>query len=93
MSHDCVFAHFLPLNSACFVVFEFATLATSKAECRYTVTSANEWKLVLLARNPCGILARPERELARGQFFKMSLRGRELAWFGLGSQTVQTCPN
>ena len=33
-----------------------------------------EWKLFILARNPCAILARPQWELARGQFFKLSLR-------------------
>ena len=30
-----------------------------------------EWKLFILARNPCANLARPQWELARGQFFKI----------------------
>ena len=33
-----------------------------------------EWKLFILVRNPCAILVRPQWELARGQFFKLSLR-------------------
>ena len=40
-----------------------------------------EWKLFILARNPCAILARPQMELARGQFFKLSLRDLARRWF------------
>ena len=40
----------------------------------------NEWKLFILARNPCAILARPQWELARGQFFKLSLRDLARRW-------------
>ena len=39
-----------------------------------------EWKLFILARNPCAILARPQWELARGQFFKLSLRDLARRW-------------
>ena len=39
-----------------------------------------EWKLFILARNPCAILARPQWELARGQFFKRSLRDLARRW-------------
>ena len=40
----------------------------------FKTTIKIEWKLFILARNPCAILARPQWELARGQFFKLSLR-------------------
>ena len=39
-----------------------------------------KWKLFILARNPCAILARPQWELARGQFFKLSLRDLARRW-------------
>ena len=41
-----------------------------------------EWKLFILARNPCAILARPQWELPRGQFFKLSLREDKFLRFG-----------
>ena len=40
-----------------------------------------EWKLFILVRNPCAILVRPQWELARGQFFKLSLRDLARRWF------------
>ena len=34
----------------------------------------SNWKLFILARNPCAILARPQWEFARGQILKTSFR-------------------
>ena len=48
----------------------------------FETTIKIEWKLFILARNPCAILARPQWELARGQFFKLSLREDKFLRFG-----------
>eukprot|EP00435_Cladocopium_sp_Y103_P024980 s1716_g6.t1 len=45
----------------------------------------------MLARNPWAILARPQWELARGQFFKMSLRELARRCLRFGAFSLARC--